>query len=61
VISIEDVGIGCIGMPSIVKYAYREYKQGNTDARRRALYVLMQSLCESKKSRELSHINSVYY
>lgn len=63
--SIEDIGIGNPSLPLLVDRLVQAYKRDRfnpslKDKRREYLYVLTKVMCESKRTRELSHIRSVF-
>lgn len=62
IISIEDIGIGNPWIIPMVDNFVNTYKgqRDNHDVRREALFNITYQLSASKKSRELSHIRTVY-
>lgn len=65
IISIEDIGIGNPALPLLVDSLVKMYKNDRfnlslRDRRRGYIYTLVRALNGGKKSRELSHIRSVY-
>lgn len=59
IISVEDIGIGCIGIPILIEHVIERYRDDST--RKGALYTLVKYMCEVPRAREISHINTVYY
>lgn len=63
IISVEDIGIGNPSLPLAIDPLVKEYMStrfGNSNRRREILYSLTHLLCNSKRSRELSHLRTVY-
>lgn len=70
VISVEDIGIGAPFLPILISHCVEEYKKNRYEdyeeelyshKRRLSLYLIVSSLVNAQKSRELSHIRTVYY